>query len=73
LEAGATIDGMAGIHPDAAIDDADARSRNRNGGFWRKQTFNLAVVNDRVWSSAAGSSWDEAAGASHCVERLVPR
>jgi hypothetical protein len=29
-----------------------ARPRTRNGGFRREQTFNLATVNYRVWSTA---------------------
>jgi hypothetical protein len=36
-------------HPVAVIDAADARTRNRKGGYWRKQTLNRAIVNDRLW------------------------
>ena len=28
---------------------ANARSRKRSGGFWCNQTFNMVIVNDRVW------------------------
>ena len=36
-------------YPPAVMSRIDARSRKRHGGFWRKQTFNLAAMDDRAW------------------------
>lgn len=46
------------------MNTAEAGSRARHGGFWPKQTFNMAAVNDLVWVESCrmrnAASWDKA-------------
>jgi hypothetical protein len=44
---------MATPHPPSVTSQADARTRKRYGGYWRRQTLNRAIVNDGVHSGAA--------------------
>ncbi len=46
----------------AAAQERFSSLQKRHGSYWRNQTFDLAVVNDRLWSRAA---------VAHClIERL---